>query len=110
MTWVHFDNPLWLVALIPALAALWHFRHTHKMVNALRLLTAVLLVLALSGLGMRKTWRSGQVVVLLDRSLSMPDNTNERHLEIMRILAENMNQGDRLTGISFAEFTQLEGT
>ena len=65
-------SPIWLLLLVPLGAALYSWQLPTRGLNILRGIIGVLLVLAMAQPAVRMPDRHGYVVVLVDRSESMP--------------------------------------
>jgi Mg-chelatase subunit ChlD len=65
-------------------------------------------VLAMADTALRLPKKSGTVIVIADRSLSMPENSLKQEEEAVRIVQQNQREGDRLAVISFAEKATIE--
>ena len=101
-------QPIWLLLLIP-LGAVWLFWPLPT--RGLRVLRAVLLlalVLALSHLAIKLPDRAGTVVVVADRSDSMPPGTDTAQKETVALLQKSMRARDQLAVVSFGRQTAVE--
>ncbi len=103
-----FETPALLLLLVPALWVAWRTRDGAWTVDGLRLLTLVLLALALAG----PVWRAGatgrDLVILVDRSRSMPEGAAARALELVRLAEDARRAGDRVGVVSFGSRPHLE--
>lgn len=96
-----FLHPELLLTLVPAAIAWWFVRGTSTPAAVVRAIVLVLLVVALAGPYL-DTARSGRdVVIVADRSRSMPANTNDTALEITRLAEDMRRDGDRVAVVSF---------
>ena len=68
-------DPFWLVLAIPLAMSLWLWRLPSRLLLALRCAALAALLLALCGLCVLLPVRSGTVVLVADRSLSMPPDS-----------------------------------
>lgn len=98
----------WLILLIPSLWLVWRFRPMSDRILFLRVMLIILVILALAGLKMRLPGREGVIVVVADRSLSMPSETDARVNETMTLLKNQMPAGARLGLVTFAEEARVE--
>ncbi|HNX74557.1 MAG TPA: VWA domain-containing protein [Candidatus Rifleibacterium sp.] len=98
----------WLILSLPALWLVWYFRPLSIRLLVLRVLVIVLVILALSGLQLRLPGREGVIVVVADRSLSMPTVADQRINESMLLLKNEMPPGARLGLVTFAEEARVE--
>src|SRR5262245_22068494 len=69
MTLLH---PVWLALAIPLGVSLWLWRFPSRLLLALRVAVLLLLLLGMCGLAVYLPARAGTVVVVADRSRSMP--------------------------------------
>ncbi|VTR95004.1 Uncharacterized protein OS=Phycisphaera mikurensis (strain NBRC 102666 / KCTC 22515 / FYK2301M01) GN=PSMK_25870 PE=4 SV=1: VWA_3: DUF1355: VWA_2 [Gemmata massiliana] len=101
-------EPLWLLLAVPLLAALLRYPLPGRLLNALRVVTVLLTVFALAGLALRFPSRAGTVVVVTDRSRSMPAGSDADHKELIDLLHSAMGSSDRLAVVSFGETVAVE--
>ncbi len=103
-----FLDPLWLVLSLPLGALLWLRRPASSGLLFLRAGVTVLLVLALSGLALRIPSRAGVVVIVADRSLSLPGNADALQRELIATV-ESARAGDsRVAVVSFGSDARVE--
>lgn len=103
-------DPFWLVLAIPLAMAMWLWPLPSRLMTGLRCAAFVLLLLALCGLSMRLPIRNGTVVLVADRSLSMPSQSAALEREAADLLHSTMPRGDELAVVSFAETASVEQT
>ena len=101
-------DPVWLLLALPLAAALWRFPPQSRLLVVLRTSTLVLVLLALAALAVRAPSRAGTVVVVADRSKSMPPGSDPAHKEIIDILQSQMGADDRLAVVSFGQTVAVE--
>ncbi|HEX7153962.1 MAG TPA: VWA domain-containing protein [Thermoanaerobaculia bacterium] len=101
-------EPLWLVLLIPLAAALWLWR-TPRAILPLRIAILLCLLLALAGLALQLESRAGVVVLVADRSLSMPVNSDTVERELATTLESTRGSASRLGVVSFGTEARIEG-
>jgi hypothetical protein len=101
-------SPIWLFLLIPLGLCLWLWRPPTRLLTAVRALSVVLVVLALAGLALRLPSRVGTVVVVVDRSLSMPDGSEKDAREWIDLIGGEMGADDRLAVVSFGQQVAIE--
>ncbi len=101
-------QPIWLFLLIPLLLSLWLWRLPTRLLVLLRLGLVLLLILALSGLALRLPSRAGTVVVLADRSLSMPARSEAAQKLAIDLVASKMSADDRLAVVSFGREAKVD--
>lgn len=103
-----FVAPYWLALVIPALFVIWRFAHHRLLSNVLRSLIAILLIGSLA----QPYWKTADpgrhVMLLVDRSLSMPADHETRALESIRLLEADRQLGDALGILSFGAQSHLE--
>ena len=100
--------PIWLLLLVPLGAALVAWPLPGRGLNILRALTLGLLVLAMAQPAARLPDRHGVLVVVADRSESMPARAREDQLEAIKQLHSAMHSGDRLAVVSFGREAGIE--
>ncbi len=115
-----FDEPLWLLLLVPLLAAVvWLGRHSLAGLSrlrawglmALRMLVVVALVLALAGINLNRRGTSVSVTYLLDQSDSIPAEHRAEMLEFVRANVERHRQADendRVAVVAFGREASVE--
>jgi Mg-chelatase subunit ChlD len=101
-------QPIWLVLLVPLLLALWAWRPPTRLMLALRALSFTLLLLSVCGLTLRLPSRVGTVVVVVDRSLSMPPDSSARAKEMIDLIQAERRGDDRLAVVAFGERVAVE--
>jgi uncharacterized membrane protein len=101
-------NPAWLLVALPLAAALAVWQPPSRLMSALRIVAYALLVLALAGLAIRLESRAGTVVIVADRSLSMPDNVEARAREIIDLVSSARPDENSLAVVSFARAAAIE--
>lgn len=101
-------NPIWLILAIPLLAAWWVWHPASRFLRYVRLALLALILLALSGLAIKLPSRAGTVVVVADRSLSMPANAEAAEREAIELVQRAMSSDDRLAVISFGQNSAIE--
>ncbi len=101
-------EPIWLLLAIPVLVSLWRMPAPVRGTQTLRLAAMVLLILALCGPLVSLRSRHGTVVIVADRSASMPSDADGRHQEIVQLIGRKMTARDRLRLVSFGEQASLE--
>ena len=101
-------DPFWLVLAIPLAMSLWLWPLPSRLMLACGASPRRLLLLALCGLSVRLPVRSGTVVLVADRSLSMPPGSDALQKEAADIVHSAMRSGDKLAVVSFAETAAVE--
>lgn len=105
---VSLGQPIWLLLLIPLFAALWLWPAPTKFLQVWRGGLLSVIILAMCWPLVKLPSRHGTVVVVADRSLSMPQDTLERELEQVKLVAEGMTQHDRLGIVTFGQTVAVE--
>ncbi len=103
-----FSDPHWLLLLIPGVIMLWPVWQVSKKIFILRMMILFLVVLALSGLQLRIAAKDGAIVIVADRSLSMPVDADKRVAETMELLHRQMPENGRIGLVSFASEARVE--
>jgi Mg-chelatase subunit ChlD/uncharacterized membrane protein len=101
-------DPFWLVLAIPLAMLLWVWRLPSRWMFGLRCAASVLLLLAMCGLCVILPMRCGTVVVVMDRSLSMPSNAEPSQIESADLVHSAMASGEKLAVVSFGEKAAVE--
>jgi len=101
-------NPIWLVLIIPLLAGWWLWKPASRLLRYARLTILLLVLLALCGLAVRLPSRAGTVVIVADRSLSMPANSEAAEREAIELIQRAMSSDDRLAVVSFGQTAAIE--
>jgi len=105
---VTFLNPIWLVLALPLFATWWVWKSASSFLRYARLALLLLVLLALSSLAVRFPSRAGTVVVVADRSLSMPADAESSEREAIELIQRAMSSDDRLAVISFGQNSAIE--
>ena len=103
-----FVAPYWLALSIPALFLIWRFAHYRLLSNVLRSMIALLFIGALAQPYWKTTDPGRHVMLVVDRSLSMPADHEARALESIRLLEADRQPGDALGILSFGTQAHLE--
>jgi len=105
MTLVH---PIWLFLFIPAAASLWYWRPRSRWVVGLRIVTFTLVILAMCRLAILFPSRAGTIVVIVDRSNSMPEKSQEKQHQLIDLIQADMKPADQLAVVSFGRNVVVE--
>ena len=81
-----FFSPIWLLLLLPLSAAMYLWRLPTRGLNLVRFIIILLLVLAMAQPAIKLKDQQGTVVVLIDRSESMPPKAADDQLEVLKSL------------------------
>ena len=103
-------QPVWLLLLIPLTAAWFAWSLPGRGLRILRAVIFVLIVLAMARLAIRLPDRAGTVVVVADRSDSMPQNSDTAEKEIIGLLYKSMGPRDQLGVVAFGRNAVVEQT
>jgi Mg-chelatase subunit ChlD len=108
---IAFDTPPLLVLALPVIW-LWAVvgRTRSRMTSALRLVIALVLVAAIAGPRVRMSAPGTDVILVLDRSQSMPQASEARLDEIVRLVDDARGERDRVGVISFGTKAVVEKT
>ncbi|HQR33171.1 MAG TPA: VWA domain-containing protein [Blastocatellia bacterium] len=101
-------NPIWLILAIPLFTAWWIWKPFSRFLRIARLALLSLILLALCGLSVKLPSRAGTVIVVADRSLSMPANAEAAEREAIELIQRAMSSDDRLAVISFGQNSAIE--
>ena len=100
--------PALLLLAVPAALVWWQTRVSSRVTDALRLAVAALVVLALAGPYLKTQATGRDLVVVVDRSRSMPREAQDSALELIRLAEEQRANGDRVAVIAFGADTVIE--
>ena len=103
-----FFQPIWFLLIIPLGVTLFLWKLPSRTLLVIRILFWLLLILALADMALRLPRKNGTVVVIADRSLSMPGDSLEKENEAIKIINKSRGDNDRLAVLSFAEKTTIE--
>lgn len=98
----------WLLLLLPLGLLWWWMRPSGWWLRGLRACLYGLIVLAMCEPRLVLPERAGTVVVVVDRSASMPGDAGARQLEMVELLHKAMSPDDRLAVVSFGERVAME--
>lgn len=101
-------QPVWLLLLIPLAAAVWVWPLPNRQLNILRAAIFILVVLALAQLAIKLPDRAGTVMVVADRSASMPQKSDAAEKEIIGLLRKSMGPRDQLGVVAFGREAAIE--
>ena len=101
-------DPFWLVLAIPLIMSLWWWPLPSRLMLGMRCVASATLLLALCGLSVLLPIRSGTVVLVADRSLSMPPGSTALQEEAADLVHSGMHSSDKLAVVSFAETAAVE--
>ena len=101
-------EPIWFVLLIPLAWAWWRWPAPSRVLQAIRALLLLLIIFAMAGPAFRFMQRSGTVVVVADRSRSMPANAASHETEAINLIQQAGDGDDRLAIVSFGRRALIE--
>jgi Mg-chelatase subunit ChlD len=102
------SSPVWLLLALPLALALWLWSRASLPVVVTRAVVLVLVLFAMAGLALRLPSRNGTVVVVADRSKSMPAGAEQAEREAIDLVQSAMSRDDRLAVVSFGESAVVE--
>ena len=105
MTLLH---PIWLLLLIPLIISLRVWKLPSRLMGGLRLTILSLILLAMCGLAVKLPNRAGAVVVVADRSQSMPLNSEAKQKEAIDLIQGAMRNDSNLAVVSFGRVAAIE--
>lgn len=100
--------PELLLLALPAAALWWVTRPPGRGPRALRAVVLAVVVLAVSGPILRRPVTGRDVIVVVDRSGSMPEESQDRALELIGLLEGSRDEGDRVGIVSVGEGSTIE--
>ena len=101
-------QPVWLLVLVPLFAASVVWPLPNRRLQLLRAAIWLLVILALARLAIRLPDRAGTVIVVADRSESMPVDAPQRETEIIHLLQKSMGPRDQLGVVAFGRDAVVE--
>ncbi|MBN2021137.1 MAG: VWA domain-containing protein [Sedimentisphaerales bacterium] len=101
-------NPVWLLLAIPLAVSVWLFRARSRFLVAARVIMLALILLAMCDLSIRIPSRHGTVVVIADRSASMPPDAASRQKEAIELIQADTTEADNLAVVSFGGVPVIE--
>ena len=101
-------HPVWLLLAIPLAVALWLWRLPTPLLLGFRIATVLLILLAMCGLAITLPSRAGTIVVVADRSDSMPPGSDASHKEAINLIRRAMGADQRLGVVSFGRSASIE--
>src|SRR5947209_4146060 len=105
MTLLH---PVWLLLAVPLGVSLLLWRLPSRFLQGLRAVILLLVLLALAGLALRLPSRAGTVVIVADRSLSMPPETDTEQKQVIRLIQEARGPDEQLAIVGFGQRASVE--
>ena len=105
---LRFHAPELLLLAIPLALAYLRCGRVRGITGALRVTMLVLLLLAAAGLEWNLSGKGIDVVVVVDRSRSVPDGAQTRYKELINNLQQSRQEGDRIGVVSFGAKSAVE--
>lgn len=105
---IMFLQPFWFLLGIPLLCLFFLWRIPSRFLTVLRIVIVVTVILAMCAPVIKMPMRSGTVVVVADRSLSMPTEAREMQVGTINILSKHMGKDDLLGVVSFASKPSID--
>ncbi len=101
-------QPAAFLVLLPLLSLFTFRRLPTRVLNILRILIYIMVAAAMAGISIRLPERTGTLVVLADRSRSMPDGARQEMESLIRRLEHAAPASSKLSVISFAGTSFVE--
>ena len=101
-------QPVWLLLLIPLIISLRVWKLPSRLLGGLRLAILLLILLAMCGLAIKLPSRAGTIVVVADRSQSMPPDSEAKQKEAIDLIQGAMESDSNLAVVSFGRDTAVE--
>lgn len=101
-------QPIWLLLLIPLALAWWVWPAPAVGLRVLRAVLVVFVVLAMCVPALRLSTSAGTVVVIADRSRSMPPDAEAQQRELIELIDRARGARDRLAVVSFGARAAVE--
>ena len=105
---IHFLFPACFLLIIPVGWALRHWWSRDILRNILRIILALLIITALAQPRLKLEKSGGVLVVVADRSKSMPPGAFQRQQEVIKLLEEERGSRDMVAVVGFAEEVNVE--
>ncbi len=105
MTLLH---PIWLLLLIPLIVSLRVWKLPSRLLVILRLTILCLILLAMCGLAVKLPSRTGTLVVVADRSRSMPPDSEAKQKEAIDLIQGVIGSDSNLAVVSFGRGIAIE--
>ena len=102
------QNPIWLILVIPLFVSMWLIKLPSRLLQILRIISVTMLILALCDPAAVFPSRRGTVIIVADRSASMPPDKDTRHEEITQLVQKKMGGRDHLGILCFGEDAVVE--
>ncbi|MDR2762880.1 MAG: VWA domain-containing protein [Planctomycetaceae bacterium] len=103
-----FQQPIWFLLLLPLACMVYYWRMPSRFLVVLRALILISIVLAMVGLTIKLPTRSGTIIVIADRSRSMPSESDIAEKHAINLLLNHIGREDRLGVVSFGMSPMVE--
>lgn len=103
-----FLHPELLLFILPAAVVWWFARESDVRTRAVRLLLLLLLILAIAGLFVRAGSSGRDLILVADRSRSMPGDSVKSIREMIRLAEAGRGPGDRIGIVSVGGTAEME--
>ncbi|MBI1370563.1 MAG: hypothetical protein GC162_18150 [Planctomycetes bacterium] len=101
-------TPIWLLLALPLGLSLWVWRMPTRVLTVMRIITVALVLAGLASVAVRLPSRSGTVIVVADRSLSMPGEAGRSELESIGLVHKKLRGNDQLGVVTFGRIAATE--
>ena len=101
-------QPIWLLLFIPLIISLRVWKMPSPLLRGLRLAILSLILLAMCGLAVKLSSRTGNVVIVADRSQSMPPDSGARQKEAIDLIQSAIQSDANLAVVSFGRVAAIE--
>ena len=105
---IHFERPELLLLLLPAAWLWWYVRDAVIGTRVVRAAALVLLVAATAGPYTSRSSPGRDLVIVIDRSRSMPEGSEASILELLRLAEAEREPGDRVGIVTFGAKAAIE--
>ena len=100
--------PQALILAVPVAAILWKIRARRKLLLVLQIAIAALIVLMLAQPRLRMREKGTDLVLVVDRSSSMPAGAAERVGELIMLAGKARGPGDRMAVVTFGDGARVQ--
>lgn len=101
-------QPIWLILFFPLVVSLRAWQLPSRLLLALRFAVLSLILLAMCEFTVRLRMQAGTVVVVADRSRSMPLDSESRHKEAIDLIQVSKTSDSNLAVVSFGRTAAVE--
>jgi hypothetical protein len=96
-------DPLWLLLFLPVAVMIGFWPAPNRILNLLRMSGLILVIFALAELSLKYSSRAGTIVVVADRSLSMPTGSDAQLKDTIDRVIPGMRGDDKIAVVSFGD-------